>query len=219
MRIAKSVGVRAFLLVLVSLLSACAVMSSEDQAVPENRPLVIRLPSLDMSELRKVSDYVAHFQELTPEAARQESARIQADAAADPLLFKRVCAGLALAMVGDGRGEYEQAMSLLGDTLKEVDERDPKLGAWLRQTRDLLARQAAMADRERRLLSERSDILRQKETLAKDLEAQAKELGERKAQAARLEQEVSSLKAQLDELKSIESSILQRNIKEEAAKP
>lgn len=206
--------------VLVSLLgSGCASVPPEGEVPKTNSsPIVLRLPLRDSSALRKVTDCINKIAGMNAEQVRLETAVWEADLRAKPNALTQVCLALGIIPIAQEPAEYDQVLSLLGDSVAQL-EHEPKLVAWLNYVQTLTTERAAWVERERRLLAERTEILRRSETQAKELETQAKELSESKAEAARLEQHIGELKGQLDELKSIESSILQRDIEEGAAKP
>lgn len=199
--------------------SGCASAPRPGEAAKTPRsPIVLRLPLGDSPALRKVTDCINKIAGMNVEQARQELARWEADLRAGPNVLTQVCLALGSIPIAQEPNEYERALSLLGDSVMQL-QHEPKLVAWLNYVQILTTERAASVERERRLLGERSEILRRNEAQAKELEGQMKELTESKAAAARLEEHIGELKGQLDELKSIESSILQRDIEEGAAKP
>jgi len=211
-------GVQALALGLV-LASGCASPPRQDEAAEKPRsPIVLRLPLGDSAALRKVTDCIKKIAGMNVEQVRQEMAVWEADLRAGPNVLTQVCLALGAIPVAQEPNEYERALSLLGDSIVQLQS-EPKLVAWLNYVQTLTTERAASLERERRLLAERSDILRRNEAQARELEGQAKELSESKATAARLEEQLSELEGQLNELKSIESSILQRDIEGGAAKP
>lgn len=207
-----------FLVPVTFVLGGCAMTSGGATEEAGGRAVFIRLPALDSGALSKVTDCLEEFRELEAGRVRQALDRIEKRLRAQPNVPDQVCLALVEGSLATEPEGYARPLSLLDDSLKQLGD-DPELLSWVSYLKGLLTEQAALLERERRLLAERSEILRRSEAQAKELEAQTKELTEAKAAAARLEQGTAELKRQLDELKSIESSILQRDIEEDAAKP
>lgn len=203
----------------VLLSSSCASPPREgENAEPTRSPIVLRLPLRDSTPLRKVTDCINKIAGMNAEQVRAEIAHWESELRAGPSVLTQVCLSLGSIPIAQASAEFERALSLLGDSVAQL-EHEPKLIAWLNYIQTLTTERAAWIARERRLLAERTELLRRNEAHARELENQAKELKESKAEAARLEEHIGELKGQLDELKSIESSILQRDIEEGAAKP
>lgn len=222
MMLAKQVLVRgrAMGVALAVLLSSGCASPPRDGENPEatRSPIVLRLPLRDSTALRKVTDCINKIAGMNAEQLRTEMALWERELRAGPSALTEACLALGSIPMAQKPAEFERSLSLLGDSVAQL-RHDPKLVAWLNYIQTLTTERAAWAERERRLLAERSDILRRNEDQARELENQTKELKESQAAAARLEEHISELKGQLDELKSIESSILQRDIEEGAAKP
>lgn len=203
----------------LALASGCASPPRDGESAEAARsPIVLRLPLGNSTALRKVTDCINKIAGMNVDQVRHEMAVWEADLRAGPNVLTQVCLALGSIPVAQEPNEYERALSLLGDSIMQLQD-EPKLVGWLNYVQTLTTERAASLERERRLLAERTDILRRNEMQAKEMEGQARELTESKAAVARLQEQIGELEGQLNELKSIESSILQRDIEEGAAKP
>lgn len=148
-----------------------------------------------VEDAQEIARYVRRLQDMSSDALRVEVARAEKALGLAPSLLERIKLGFALTYGAASLQHYERALSLLGDAEAAV-EKQPDLAGWVRYTKHVLIRLSSHAERELKLDRERKELLKNNEVLVR-------ELSDRKAEVVRLEK-------QLSELKSIETSIIQR---------
>lgn len=193
---------------LAFVLSGCSFLEPPPDFPQPVQPVMVRVDSRGDSpaqaNIDEIVSYVRYLQGLPADALRAELAKLDKELGAAPSLMQRIKLSFALAYGTPSPQYQEKALSLLGDSAALADSQ-PELAVWVRHAKHMLTRLVAQAEREQKLERERKDIVRNNDALVR-------ELAERKTEITRLEK-------QLSELKSIETSIIQRKSGEETTPP
>lgn len=194
-----------------ALLSGCIFLEPPPDMPSNTQPVVIRSQPKEPNADGDLGAYLVFLQGLTPEALTAELARMAKDEqtkSSVPLQFRYA---LAMSVRSFNERDYTTALSLLGDTSKRAGT-NSSIEGWSRFLQKLLGRLDSETDRQGKLTQERRDLAKNNESLTKQVAELNKELTEKRAAIDRLEK-------QLDELKSIETSINKRQAEEDVKKP
>lgn len=193
---------------LAVMMSGCSFLEPPPDFPQPVQPVMVRIDSrgtsVGQANVDEIVSYVRYLQGLPADALRTEIAKVEKELGPAPSLMQRLKLSFALAYGAPLLQYQEKALSLLGDSDVSI-ENQPELLVWVRHAKHMLNRLVAQIEREQKLERERKEIVKNNETLVR-------ELAERKAEVARLEK-------QLSELKSIETSIIQRKSGEEIPPP
>lgn len=193
---------------LCTVLNGCMFLEPPPDMPPPAQPVVLHYGARSEPPLvegaQEIASYLRRLQRMSGDALRIEIMRAEKDLGSAPSLLERIKFGFALTYGTATLHQYERALSLLGDAEVTLDKH-PDLVGWVRYTNHVLTRLSMHAERELKLDRERKEVLKSNEMLSR-------ELSERKSEVARLEK-------QLAELKSIETSIIQRKSGEDITPP
>jgi len=195
-----------FILFFITLVtSSCRFMEPISVSNNKNQPAVIQKEHAGYEKIQELSNYVGHVSSLEAEKLEEESIRVSSRFATDPSVANRIRYALLLVYSNDDVSAYKKALSLLSDAQVADDESEVVWQFYVDNFIYMLDKNLELQDRGQRLLNEREKILSEKELLRKKLKSKQAEL--------------TKLQSQLDELKSIEKSILERDIVEDVGKP
>lgn len=192
-------------ILLSTMMVACSTVEKVILPRASAQRVVVQQDYIGFEQIHELNEFSAS---LAGKSAQDCAARIaerEAAFAADSNVVNRFKLALILLRAGENQENYHRVLSLFDDSAKvqlQANEYWVFFG-------DLLKYQAAtqikVVESNRRLLDERTGVLAENEALKK-------ELAVREAALGRVEQ-------QLNALKSIEESILERDIGEENGKP
>lgn len=167
--------------------------------------VVVQQDYIDFEQIQELNRFSKDLLDTPPKDYAAHLSRAEGEFAANPSVVNRFKYGLLLVHVGEIQENYDKALSLFDD--KSVAELQYN-AYWLffaEQLRLLIDEQAKLTQANSRLLAERAKVLADSEQLKKDLQLR--------------EAELSKAEQQLNALKSIEKSILEREIGEEKGNP
>ena len=190
-------------LLLVS--SSCRFMEPISIPDNENQPAIIQQEHAGYEQIQDLNKYVEYLSSLDVDGLQEELVRVSNTFATDPSVASRIRYALVLVYPNDDIDAYEKALSLLSDAHMPGDESEVVWRFYLDNFVSLLNKNLETLSREQQLLTELEKNLSEKEKLRKQLKTKHAEL--------------TKLQNQLDELKSIEKSILERDIVEDVGKP
>lgn len=191
-------------ILLSTMMVACSTVEKVLPRASAQR-VVVQQDYIGFEQIHELNKFAASLAGKTAQDCAARIAERETAFAADSNVVNRFKLALILLRAGENQENYHRVLSLFDDIAKvqlQVNEYWVFFG-------DLLKFQAAtqikVAESNRRLLDERTSVLAENEALKKELSVREAALG-------RVEQ-------QLNALKSIEESILERDIGEENGKP
>lgn len=194
-----------------ALLSGCIFLEPPPDMPSNTQSVVIRSLPKEPNADADFGAYLTLLQSLTPEALTAELGRMAKDEQTKSNVQLQFRYALAMSVQSFNDRDYTKALSLLGDTSKRAGG-NSSIEGWSRLLQKLLTRLDSETDRQGKITTERRDLAKNNESLTKQVAELNKELTEKKAAIDRLER-------QLNELKSIETSITKRQAEEDVKKP
>lgn len=210
----KAVAMRknaALMVVGAALLPGCIFLEPPPDMPSTTQSVVIRSLPNEPSKDVDFGAYLVFLQGLTPEALAAELSRMAKDEQTKANVQQQFRYALAMSVRSFNERDYATALSPLGDTSKRA-EANSSIEGWSRFLQKLLARLDSESERQGKITQERRDSAKINESLTKQVAELNKELADKKAAIDRLEK-------QLNELKSIETSITKRQAEEDVKKP
>lgn len=167
--------------------------------------VVVQQDYIDFEEIQELNRFTQELEGQPEAVCAAQLPQVEQEFVEKPTVVNRFRYALLLAYAGENPKNYDTALSLFDDKAMAQLQYNTYWVVFARQVKTWIEVRAELAEANTRLLEERAKVLAENEKLQKELQAKV-------ARLAKVEE-------QLNALKSIEKSILERDIGEESAKP
>ncbi len=167
--------------------------------------VVVQQDYIDFEQIQELSRFSTEMLHMSATALAARLPGAEREFAANPNALNRFKYALLLIHAGENQENYAKALSLFDDKAAADLQYNLYWAFFAEQLKALIASEAKLIEANNRLLEERTKVLADSERLTKELQTSSAEL--------------NKVQEQLNALKSIEKSILEREIGEEKGTP